>query len=358
MLSPQDVRSLRLRGQRLAPRDASGDPAAIVGAVSAIQSQDPRAAALALRARGAGFDAGDVEHARVEDRHLVRTWVQRGTIHLIPAEDVGWLLRLLAPTILAARERRFRSLGLDEDIYAAALRVLRDALADGPLTREEIIKRWSVAGIDASGARAPHMITRAALQLEICDGPDRGGDRTWVRLADWIDVPAGPEGKAALAELARRYLEGHGPAEPRDLAAWSGLTVGDARAAWTFIADELEEIDTTDGPRWVLVGQRDPTPVEETPVVRLLPAFDAYLLGYHDRELAVPSPHTKKVQAGGLRVLPAVAVDGAVVGTWKLHRQRATAQIEVHPFSALDLSLLEQEVADVGRFLDVRTTLK
>ncbi|MPZ87144.1 MAG: winged helix DNA-binding domain-containing protein [Nitriliruptorales bacterium] len=357
VLSPADVRSLRLRAQRLAPRDTSGDAAAVVRAVGAIQSQDPRAAALALRARGTGFHTDDVERMRVQDRSAVRTWCQRATMHLVPAEDVGWLLRLLGPTLLAARERNFRRMGLDEDTYAAAARVLRDALADGPMTRAEIGQRWEAAGIDASGSRLPHMITRAAIELEVCDGPDRDGERTWVRLADWAEVPDGPEGEAALSELARRYLAGHGPAEPRDLAAWSGVKVSDARAAWTLIGDQLEEVPTTAGPRWLLNGQGEGEPVDEAPVVRLLGGFDAYLLGYHDRELAVPPPHTKAVSAGGLRVLPAVTVDGVAVATWRLQRRRGKAQIEVQPFSTLEPGLLDQEVADIGRFLNTPATL-
>lgn len=357
MLSEVRVRALRWRAQRLAPRDAGGDPASIVRAIGAIQSQDPAAAALALRARGTGFDAGEVERARVEDRSVVRTWCQRGTIHLVPTEDVSWLLGLLGPRLLAQRERNFRAFGLDEDVYGAALRALRKALADGPLTRAEIGERWEAAGVDASGNRLPHMITRAAIEGEICDGPDRGRDRTWVRLADWVDVAAGPDGDAALAELARRHLAGHAPAEPRDLAAWAGVTVGDARAAWTSLGDELKEVETAVGTRWVLAADPDPEPAAEAPAVRLLAGFDEYLLGYHDRELAVPPPHTKAVSAGGLRVLPAVAVDGQVIGIWRSRQRRRTIEIEVRPFAALDPGLLEEEVADVGRFLGLPATL-
>lgn len=353
------VRALRWRAQRLAPRDASGDPAAVVRAVGAIQSQDGSAAALALRARGSGFDAADTERARVEQRSVVRTWCQRATVHLVATEDVGWLLRLLRPTLHAGRERNFRKFGLDEETYVAALRVLRDALADGPLTRAEIGEHWTAAGLDVSGYRLPHLVTRAAIDAEICDGPDRGRDRTWVRLADWADIPDGPSGDAALAELARRYLAGHGPAEPRDLAAWSGLKVSAARAAWRLIADELAEVATHAGPRWLLArdagGARGGSAA--TPVVRLLAAFDAYLLGYDDRELAVPPPHTKAVSAGGLRVLPAVAVDGVVVGTWRLRKRRRAVDVQVQPFGGLDPSLLEPEIADVGRFLGVEATL-
>ncbi|HUH06380.1 MAG TPA: winged helix DNA-binding domain-containing protein [Egibacteraceae bacterium] len=356
MLSISALRRLRLRAQRLDPRDDSGDPAAIVRAVGAIQSQDPRAAELALRARGGGFTAEAVEKARVEERSIVRTWCHRGTMHLLAAEDVDWTLRLLGPALLKARERSFRDMGLDEPTYAAALRALLDSLADGPLTRAEIGHRWESAGIDASGYRLPHMITRAALEGHICDGPDRRGDRTWVRLGDWIEVARGPEGDHALTELARRHLAGYGPCEPRDLAAWSGLKVSDARAAWSLLSDEIDEVDTAAGRLWSLKGAVKP-PGKARPTVRLLGSFDTYLLGYRDREVAVPLPHTKKVSAGGLRVLPAVTVDGAAVATWRLHRRRARLTVETEPFFDFDVALLADEVADVGRFLGVPASL-
>lgn len=350
-LNEAELRALRWRAQRLAPRDTSGDPAAIVRALGGIQSQDPAAAALALRVRGGGFDAAEVERVRVEDRSVVRTWC-----HLVPTEDVGWLLALLRPGLHATRDRNFRAMGLDEDTYDATLEVLRRVLADGALTRAEIAERCQQAGIDVSGYRLPHMITRAALDGQICDGPDHGRDRTWVLLADWVKVPDGPKGDAALAELARRHLAGHGPAEPRDLAAWAGLKVGAARAAWALIAGELDEVATTAGQRWLLA--REPhREWSAQPAVRLLAAFDAYLMGYHDRELAVPPPNTRAVSAGGLRVLPAIAVDGVVVGTWRLHRRRKTATVGVSTFGTLDPAPLEDEVADIGRFVGLQATL-
>ena len=193
-LHQTQLRALWWRAQLLEPRPQPGDPAGIVRTIGAIQSQEPPAAALALRARGGGFDASQVESARVEDRSVVRTWCQRGTIHLVATEDLGWMLELLRETLIAGRASRWRNLALDETTYEKARRSLRKALADGPLTRAEIGERWRASGIDATGQRLPHLISRAAIDGDICDGPDRGRDRSWVLLEEWTNLPQGPEG--------------------------------------------------------------------------------------------------------------------------------------------------------------------
>ena len=348
----KQLRALWWRAQLLEPRPQPGDPAGIVRTIGAIQSQETSAAALALRARGGGFDASQVESARVEDRSVVRTWCQRGTIHLVATEDLGWMLELLRETLIAGRASRWRNLALDETTYEKARRSLRKALADGPLTRAEIGERWRASGIDATGQRLPHLISRAAIDGDICDGPDRGRDRSWVLLEDWTKPSPGPRGESALGELARRHLVGHGPAEPRDLAAWSGLKVSDARSAWAQIRDELEELDTPWGPRWMIASGGRTEPGGTSGVARLLGAFDAYLLGYKDREPAVPPPHTKAVSgSANLRVSPSAAVDGVVLGTWRMDKRAGGLEIKVEPFEELDTSVFAAEVEDIGRFL-------
>ena len=351
-MNEKRVRALRWRAQLLDPRPNKGDPARIVRAVGAIQAQEPAAAALAVRARGGGFVSSEVERVRVEDRSYVRTWCQRGTIHLVPAEDVHWMLGALRQALVAARASRWRALGLDDDTYGKARHSLHKALGDGPLTRAEIGERWSASGLDVSGQRLPHLISRAAIDGDVCDGPDRGRDRTWVRLEDWIDPVPGPQGAKALAELARRHLSGHGPAEARDLAAWSGLKVSDARAGWKLIEDELKELQTPWGARWMLSGAAQDGSARGAGAARLLGAFDAYLLGYRDRAEIAPAPHVKKVSgSANLRVPAAAAVGGEVLGTWRMSKKGGSFEVEIEPFGELDLSTFAAEVADISRFL-------
>src|SRR6266852_8470700 len=256
-LSHDQVRLLRLRAQRLTPkpRDMTSGVAHLVKELCGIQAQDARAATLALRVRSAGLIAADVERARVQERTIIRTWGQRGTLHLLATEDLGWLLPLFGPEFIAGSRRRRAELGLDEDTCTRGIRVIRDVLAShGPLTRAELVEQLAIHGIRIEGQARPHLLSRAALEGIICLGPDRGAEPTYVLLDDWID--RGHRGhalsqEAAHMELARRYLKAYGPATVEDQAAWSGMPISKIRAAWQHITDQLIEVEIADRPAWM-----------------------------------------------------------------------------------------------------------
>ncbi|HLZ60929.1 MAG TPA: crosslink repair DNA glycosylase YcaQ family protein [Ktedonosporobacter sp.] len=114
-LSNYQVRLLRLRAQLLIPQqhEIVPDVARIVEDVCGIQAQDAAAARLAIRARSTRWTAADVEQAQVQDRTIIRTWGQRGTLHLLATKDLGWLLPLYGPIFIASDQRRRLELGLD-----------------------------------------------------------------------------------------------------------------------------------------------------------------------------------------------------------------------------------------------------
>ena len=364
-LSDERVRLLRLRAQRLDPRPPgeAGGVARAVRDICGVQAQDAAAASLAVRARTVGLVAGDIERALVRERSVVRTWAMRYTLHLLAAEDLGWLLPLLGPVFARGSRRRRAALGLDEEATARGVALLRDVLADeGPLTRAEIAERLGARGLRLEGQAAPHLVGYAALQGVVCHGPERAGKPTYVLLDDWVARgPALPR-EEALAELARRYLAAYGPAWPEDLAAWSGLPLGEARAGWERIAGELLEVEVAGRPAW-LPRDRAAWPDEPpagSPVVRLAPSFDPYLLGYRGRELAVAPKHARRIHPGGGLLHPALLVDGRAAGTWRSKRRPGGLDVVVEPFDELAAEAregLEAEVADVGRFLGVPAAL-
>ena len=164
--------------------------------------------------------------------------------------------------------------------------------------------------------------------------------------------------EAALEELAVRYLRAHAPAEPADLATWSGIASGEARRAWRGIEDRLVEAATDRGPRWTLRHAISP-PSDE--VVGLLPAFDEYLLGWKDRQPIASASRWKTIQRGGGWLRPVVLVDGRAVGTWTSERTAGGLRLDVSPFEPLGPTLrrrIDEDARDIGRFLktEARTT--
>jgi Winged helix DNA-binding domain len=365
-LSDDQVRLLHMRAQRLIPQqaDAITDVAYVVKELCGLQAQDAFAATLAVRVRSTGLVAADIEHARVQERSVVRTWGMRGTLHLLATEDLSWLLPLLGPVFVAGGRRRRAELGLDEDTYARGLRALRNVLTNhGSLTRDELVEQLATHGIRLVGQARPYFMQRAALEGVICLGPDRGAEPTYVLLSEWVDLGHSLSQEAAHAELARRYLKAYGPATPEDLARWSGMPMSKTRAAWQYIADELMEVEVAGSPAWMLktsAAWLDELPVH-TPIVRLLPGFDIYLLGYQNRDLAVPRQYAKRINAGGGILHPALLVDGRAIGTWKSRRRKNHVDVMVEPFDPLAPELhpgLEAEVTDLSRFLGLKTTLQ
>ena len=361
-LSDQEVRWLRLRAQRLYPKSARQGQSVgeTVSALCGIQAQDPQAATLALRPRTGGLVAAEIERARVRERSVVRTWCMRGTLHLLATEDVSWLLALHGPVFAATGRRRRLQLGLDEASSAEGLRAIRETLsASEPKPRAEMACLLKRRGVPTEGQAIYHLLRLAGLERLVCFGPDLDGEPTYVLIEDWLSSgkQAGPE--RPEAELARRYLRAYGPARPADLASWSGLRKTSVRAAWKRIEDDLIEVKDETSSNWMLKSQLawlERTPSDE-PVVHLLPAYDACLLGYRTRELAVPAQHARRVHPGGGLLRPMMLVDGIARATWKTQRKRDRLVVIVEPFDSLTKGVkqaLEAEFTDLERFLAVR----
>jgi len=268
----------------------------LVRRLGAVQAQDARAWPQALAARTDGL-AG----APDEDPALVRTWLMRGTLHVVPAEDAAWMRDLLVPRMATASRRRMAQLGFDERSADEAVARVAQALEDGPLTRAQVAAVLEEAGLPCTGQAPVHVLFRAAARGVLVGGP---GD-TVVSAADRLPparAPVDPE-----AELARRHLRSRAPARPEDFAAWAGLPLGVARAAWR----RLDLVETGGG--WAL---RDAVPEPVRPgLVRALPMFDELLLGWHDRSPVLAPEHAAAVVRGGI-VRAVVTVGGRVAGTW------------------------------------------
>jgi hypothetical protein len=364
VLTASEALLLRLRSQRLDGRQE--EPASAVGTtreLCGVQAQEAPAAALALRARCGGLTAAAVERARSEERAVVRTWCMRHTLHLLAADDLGWILPLLSPSLVRASRRRRAELDLNDETYAGGLRALRVVLgAEEPLTRPEISERLAARGIRLEGQAIYHLLSRAALEGFVCLGLERGSVPTYVPLGDWTNVGRALPRESALAELALRYLGAYGPAGPEDLSAWSGLPVTEARRAWALVSDKLVEVRLAGKAAWML-GERAAwmeEPSGKGPVVRLLPKFDPYLLGYRGRDLAVAPEHARRVHPGGGVLRPVVLVDGRALGTWTITRRRERLEVVVEAFEDLGPDVragLDREAGDLARFLGAEAAL-
>ena len=363
-LTALQARRLRLRSQRLDPRQVDPDDGVseVIQGACSLQAQDAAAATLGVRARSASLAASDVEKALYQEHSVVHTWLMRGTLHYAAAEDLGWMLPLLGPVFIAGSRQRKTELGLDEDSLRLGVEVIREALSRQTLqNRQELAPLLAARGIQTAGQALIHVINQAALEGVVCVGPRRGGKDTYALLEDWIGPLRPMERPAALAELARRYLLAYAPAAVEDFAAWAGLPMREARLGWDGLAGEVVQVEADGRPAWFPLARQ--AWLEEAPAVapqvRLLPFFDGYLLGYHNRDFVLAPENRAAVLTGGI-IQSVLLVDGRAAGVWRIKTRRKILEVVVEPFEALPIGAwegLEAEAEDVGRFLGEKAAL-
>lgn len=333
---------------RLSANLLAGPPArdavAVAERLLATQAQDPRGARLAIRARSSGVRARDVDRALSEQRTLVVTWLNRGTLHLVRREDYPWLHALTAPRLLTGCMGRLAQEGVSPDAADRGVAIITRALADtGPLTRAQLGELISAAGIRTQGQALIHILMLATIRGLTVRGPVIGSDHAYALVADWLGRQPPVDRDAALAELARRYLRGHGPADERDLARWAGISLTDARAGLAAIAGELTQLEGG------LIDLAHREPVAELPPPRLLGTFEPLLLGWRAREPFVGDYDPVLVANGMFRAF--ALVDGRAAAAWKL--DAGTPLLE--PFTQLrraDAEALEADARAVVAFFD------
>jgi hypothetical protein len=356
-ISPEQLRALRLRAQRLYPRSSGESLAGVVRSLCGVNAQLNTAMMLALRARIKGLSPSDVKGAIDANNSLTRSWAMRGTLHLLDVNDLGWMVSLIGPTMIDKNRRRCRELGLDEERLEKGLNVLREILIR-PMPRGELTEMLIDRGVDIDGeGQAPyHLIVHAALKGLISLGPDRpDGEQTYTLVKN-AERQKTLTRAQALARLICRYLRGYGPAGPKDLAQWSGLPMADVRRAWALVegTEPLAEVRVDDRALWSLASQLEQLDklTHDRPVVSLLPAFDTLILGYSDRELLVPGRYRRAVYHGG-QTVPVILVNGLAAGVWRYTRNGKKLKVTISPFEPFDHAvedLVDAEVDDIGRF--------
>ena len=221
--SPHEVALLRLVAQRLAGPPCA-TPLDAVRVVTAVQAQDHPGALTSVALRTAARTRASVE-AALDAGEVVRSWPMRGTLHLVAAEDLHWLLALLGPRALAGLAGRRQALGLTDADAERARELVVAALAGGRRsTREALLAAISGGGVPTTGQRGYHLLWFLAQTGTLCLGPTDHGTQLFVLLDEWIPTDRLRRPEDPLAELAADVPRGHGPATVHDLARWAGTT--------------------------------------------------------------------------------------------------------------------------------------
>ena len=329
-----------------------------------MQAQEYALAKWAIGQRARSLVDGDLDRA-LEDGSIVRTHVLRPTWHFVARDDLRWLLALTGPRVRRSIERRFRDLGLDQRTLSRCETAIMSSLEGGNrLTRNEIAGVLDDTKIDRSGQRLPFILLHCELGTLICSGGLSGKQHTYALVDERFPKAKPFDRDEALAELARRYLAGHGPATVQDLRWWSSLTLADIRTALGMLGSDAvsEEFDGVTF-WWPADSVRDP---RSGGGLQLLHAFDELIVGYtQSRFFGDPSAELAR-EAWQKRGAPnGVVLDNArIAGLWRRSVKRDSIVVEAFLFEKETPKLrreLEAAVNQHGRFhgteASVETTL-
>jgi hypothetical protein len=335
MTTSHEVALLRLVAQRVVgPRPRT--PAEAVRRLGAVQGQDLPGALLSVALRTTEGTRADVE-AALDAGEVVRSWPMRGTLHLVAAEDLPWLIALLGPRVLTGAPARRSQLGITDASIEQARRIAVDALTGGRrLRRKELLSALADGGVEVTGQRGYHLLWYLSQSATLCLGPMDGGEQCFVLMDEWMPAVPSLDADEALAELAGRFFRSHGPATVKDLARWAGIRILEARAGLAAVLPGLARLEV-DGVEYFL----DPeTPDllaacrEEARGTFLLPGFDEFVLGYGDRGAILDPAYADRIVPGGNGLFrPTVVHDGRIVGTWQWTGRGAKRTLTATPFT-------------------------
>lgn len=346
----QDIASIRLCNQQILQQKFTAVKD-LIHWMGAVQAQDYASSFWAIGLRIPNITEEKINDA-IKKKEIVRTWPMRGTLHFVAAEDVRWMLTLLTPRVLARAAGVYRLAGLNEAIFKKSRKVLIKVLeTNQQLTRKDLYEQLEKAKIATDRQRGLHILGYWAQQGLICLGPHQGKQPSFVLLDEWLPKTKELKKDEALAELANRYFNSHGPATIQDFAWWSGLTLTDAKKGLEDIKQDLQMTTIDQQDYWM---HKDNL-VEKVPSsLHLLPSFDEYLVAYKNRSAAFDQKFLPQIVSSGNGIFnPVILINGRVAGTWKRNSIKDKMQIEVKPFTSFNKSheaALKKVAQQYGRF--------
>ena len=358
-LEREQVAAWRLARHHLdrpAPRESLVD---VASAVCGVHAQLMSSAELALAARVEGLTRDDLHEALWKSRTLVKTWAMRGTLHLVPARDLALYVAVLARTWDTVPGAWLRGHGVTLEQFEAIRDGVPHALDGRPRTREQLADRLAeIAGADVrelllSGWGA--LLKPSAHRGDLCFGPNRGRNVTFVRPDRWLGRVPRHEPEEARRELVRRYLSAYGPSTADDLGRWLGLRGAAPKRLLATVADELADVQVEGRTASLLADGVDAVLNAGAPrSVRLLPAFDPYIVRMRPRHDLVTERHEARIFRAQGWISPVVLVDGRAAGIWTHERRGRALEVRVEPFARLVAAqrrAAEAEAERLGAFL-------
>jgi hypothetical protein len=350
-LSWEQVRRFRLARSL----DGAGGVAETARRLCGVQAQVMSCAELALAARVDGLRVEEVRDALWDRRELVKTWAMRGTLHLLPSDDLSlWAGALRTRSYLWRSSAWLRYFDISLEELETLVAAIGSSLDGDGRTREELGRAVG----ELAGPRAQELMASGwgtllkpvAMEGGLVFGPNRGRNVVFMSPREWVGPFEAEETEAAMREVTRRWLGVYGPGSHHDLARWWGTAAGRARKALEGLGDEVVEV-AVEGRRALALAS-DAGALEEAAAAgpaRLLAGFDPYVVGFFPRDGLVEPEFLGRVSRTAGWISPVVVVGGRPVGVWKHELRRGVMEIRVEPFGRLAAARRREVGADAER---------
>ncbi len=353
----------RMAQQQLVSRRPRDELHAVVGAIGGLHAQVLSSAEMSAWARIEGLRAGEIEAELWEHRSLVKLWAMRGTLHLLPTAEYGLWQAALDTYDHYLKGAWLRGFSITREELDLLLDAVRETLGSEGLTRDELAEAVGrVSGVAALEEKMRDSwgayLKPASFRGSICFGPNRGRNVTFVSPQDWLApaTAAPPSGDEAVAEVTRRYLSAYGPATAAEYSRWWGpRRPAQAKRAFRALGESAIEVriegEGEDEPYWAIAEQVEAI-ANAAPrgAVRLLPAFDPYVIGSARDVPAILAPeHKERVHRRGGWISPVLLVDGRIEGVWAHERTGGRISVTIEPFAPLTPAVKDGAEAEAQR---------
>jgi hypothetical protein len=341
-LTWQQAAAWRVRRHHLDQRAPADSMLAVSSRLCGLHAQLMSSAELTVWARVEDLDRRAVQRALWEDRTLVKTWAMRGTLHLLPANELSLWHAALSRSrryLRAAAWQKYFGITLEElDRLTEAVGTALDGCV---MTREELVQAVGrLTGSAAFGTKLAQswgtILKPAAFAGRLCFGPSLGQRVRFTRPDTWLaSAPAPEKPQTATAAITRRYLTAYGPASYHDLARWwSGGGVATARQWIASLGDEVSPVEVDGAPAWMLAADvREARELPPDRSVRLLPGFDQYVVAasWHAEHL-LPGVLRSRVYRPQGWISPVLLVKGRMDGIWRHDIKGSRVEVVIEPF--------------------------
>jgi hypothetical protein len=332
----------------------------VVSDVCGLHAQLMSSAELTAWARVADLEPDAVATALADDRSLVKSWAMRGTLHLLPSSEYGLWLGGLATYRHYLKPAWSKGFGISQDELRRMIETVAEALDGRALTREELAAEVArrTGSPDLAGKLLGSWgsaLKPATYQGRLCFGTSRGRNVTFVRPDQWLAGLSVEPAEEAMATITRRFLSANGPATRDDYARWWAMSPAEAGKRIKALGDEVAEVDVDGTPMWMMTADVDAAVRAEPPgVVRLLPAFDQYVVAStRQADHLLPGLLRARVYRPQGWLSPVLLIDGLMAGVWKHERKGARLAVTIEPFARVERrarQATEAEAAELGRF--------